>query len=346
MSKINPEEIFKHVEVLSIKPGEEGINVIKSGMLNNFYLNTGCDDFDDLDVEDHVKQHKEYHEALYRYGTVFSWNGIAPEKLKDYNFGCIFRAFGEDGFENVYMVIANDKENFLWIPVAKTNTPMCEVHRWIGNLNGVKAQTSKWMSIGYFRLEDIAEIMEENARDGHFYKITTVNGSPLDVLNEDDDFIDQVVEELEGVYQAKFVDGEMRFLSAAFILDNERYYSGLNDEWREFITNIVGEDPYDEDVDVDEEEDNTEEPVIEPGEDTDGDAVYKKPDNVIQLDENGEPEKFDTDGEPEKTKIIENVFNYMKEHEEEVAESLEESDADKTKKELDELNSQLDSLFK
>lgn len=319
MSKINPEDIFKHVEVLCIKPGEEGINVIKNGMLNNFYLNAGCDDFDDLDIEDHVKQHKEYHEALYRYGTVFSWNGISPEKLKDngYGFGCVFRAFGEDGFENVYMIIANDEENFLWVPVAKTNTPMCEVHRWIGNLHGVKAQTSKWMSIGYFRLEDIAEIMEENAKDGHFYKITTVNGTPLDVLSEDEDFIDHVVEELEGVYQAKFVDGEMRFLSAAFILDNERYYSGLNDEWREFLANIVGEDPYDEDVDADEEDDNTEEPVIEPGEDTDGDAVYEKPDNVIQLDENGEPEKFDTDGEP-----------------------------DKTKKELDELNSQLDSLFK
>lgn len=331
MSKINPEDIFKHVEVLCIKPGEEGINVIKNGMLNNFYLNAGCDDFDDLDIEDHVKQHKEYHEALYRYGTVFSWNGIAPEKLKDngYGFGCVFRAFGEDGFENVYMIIANDEENFLWVPVAKTNTPMCEVHRWIGNLNGVKAQTSKWMSIGYFRLEDIAEIMEENAKDGHFYKITTVNGTPLDVLSEDEDFIDQVVEELEGVYQAKLIDGEMRFLSAAFILNNERYYSGLNDEWHEFITNIVGEDPYDEDVDIDEEEDSTEEPV----EDTDGDAVYEKPDNVIQLDENGEPEK---------PKIVDNVFNYMMEHEEEVKES----DADKTKKDLDELNSQLDSLFK
>jgi len=248
---LSPEKIFKHVEVMTIETGESAIDIIKEGMLNNFYLSSGCEDFED--IEESVDAHKEYHDALDKYGKVFGWKAIDPKDLASYSYGCIFRAFGEDGFENVYMIIANDKENLLWVPVSRTNTPMCEVHRWD---NG-------WMSIGYFRLEDIADIMEMNAVEGHFYKVTSVNGTPMDILGDDDDYEFNVSEQFEGVYQAIKVDDEIEFISAAFVLNNEKHFAGLSKEWAQLIEEIVGENPYEDDVDEDESFDAFEKPVPE-----------------------------------------------------------------------------------
>ncbi len=270
---LSPEKIFKHVEVMTIETGESSIGIIKEGMLNNFYLSSGCEDFED--IESSIDAHKEYHDAMDKYGKVFGWKAINPKDLVSYNYGCIFRAFGEDGFENVYMVIANDKENFLWVPVSRTNTPMCEVHRWIGNLHGEKAQVSKWMSIGYFRLEDIADIMEMNAVEGHFYKVTSVNGTPMDILGDDDDYEFNVSEQFEGVYQAIKVDDEIEFISAAFVLNNEKHFAGLSKEWAQLIEDIVGENPY-EDDDENESVNAIEEAVEEPVRDMDGDEEAPK----------------------------------------------------------------------
>jgi len=226
---MKPAEAFAMIQILKCaEPNETTIPAYEKAMQTNFNFGHDEDECEDDNCDCHLN---------ISVGGLVTWQDCSSNYLEQCVPGTIFRGIDKvTGMRQLYVILAKAPA-MIWIPISDESELMGAVAKY-------HFDTQEWEPVAVEPLAEIPNVMEDHATLGSFYRITDLLGTPIGILGDDEETVDN----LTGIYRAvpDEIEGGIKFYSANFMLENLTAFGVMPDEWRELLKHELGEDIFEE----------------------------------------------------------------------------------------------------